>query len=183
MRKSVVCALVSTLCFMSAVHAETTDNVMSTSDIIVDGAITSGDGACTVLMDKDVVNLLADKTTIVPQSKRKADHFDGTFSVSMTGDEICIRRIQEGKIAVRFTGPADEVEGSVFANTATGESAAKGVGVGLFLSSLGRIAINQGAIPVTPKPLSLSAQVVGLTGQEVVEGNVQASITVEVVRL
>ncbi|ALX80436.1 fimbrial protein [Cronobacter malonaticus] len=101
----------------------------------------------------------------------------------MTGDEICIRRIQEGKIAVRFTGPADEVEGSVFANTATGENAAKGVGVGLFLSSLGRIAINQGAIPVTPKPLSLSAQVVGLTGQEVVEGNVQASITVEVVRL
>ncbi|ELY6245477.1 fimbrial protein [Cronobacter universalis] len=101
----------------------------------------------------------------------------------MTGDEICNQRIQEGKIAVRFMGPADDVEGSVFANTANGENAAKGVGVGLFLSNRARININQGAIPVSMKPLDLSAQVVGLTGQDIVEGNVQAMITVEVVRL
>ncbi|EKM0528870.1 fimbrial protein [Cronobacter turicensis] len=120
---------------------------------------------------------------MVPQSQLKSNTFDGTLLVSLSGDEVCNQRIEEGKIAVRFTGPADEVEGSVFANTATGENAAKGVGVGLFLSSRGRVTINQGAIPVRTQPLALSAQVIGLTGQEVVEGNVQTSITIEIVRL
>ncbi|ELY3544256.1 fimbrial protein [Cronobacter turicensis] len=101
----------------------------------------------------------------------------------MSGDSICNERVQQGKMAVRFTGPADEVEGSVFANTATGENAAKGVGVGLFYNSRGRVVINQDAIPVTTKPLELGMQVVSLTGQDIVEGNVQAAITVEVVRL
>ncbi|EPN9528784.1 fimbrial protein [Cronobacter malonaticus] len=183
MRKSVLCAIIPAFFMMSAAHAEPADNVMSSSDITVDGAITSGSGSCTVVMSKGAVSLLADKSSIVPQSKMKTDYFNGTLSVTLSGDDICNQRIQEGKIAVRFTGPADDVEGSVFANTATGENAARGVGVGLFLSNRGRVTINQGAIPVGTKPLALSPQVVGLTGQEVVEGNVQAVITVEVVRL
>ncbi|EPE7490970.1 fimbrial protein [Cronobacter universalis] len=183
MRKPILCAMISALFAMSVAHAEPVDNVMSSSDITVDGAITSGNGACTVSMNKSSISLLADKSTIVPQSQMKSDRFNGSLSVSLTGDEICNQRIQEGKIAVRFMGPADDVEGSVFANTANGENAAKGVGVGLFLSNRARITINQGAIPVSMKPLDLSAQVVGLTGQDIVEGNVQAMITVEVVRL
>ncbi|EOI3468523.1 fimbrial protein [Cronobacter turicensis] len=183
MRKSVLFAMISTLFMMSAAQAEPTDNVMSSANITLDGAITAGDGACTVAMNKNSISLLADKTTMVPQSQLKSNTFDGTLLVSLSGDEVCNQRIEEGKIAVRFTGPADEVEGSVFANTATGENAAKGVGVGLFLSSRGRVTINQGAIPVRTKPLALSAQVIGLTGQEVVEGNVQTSITIEIVRL
>ncbi|WP_436894166.1 fimbrial protein [Siccibacter turicensis] len=183
MRKSVLCAMIPALFIMSAAHAEPEDSVMSSTNITVDGAITSGDGSCAVAMNKSSISLLADKTTVVPQSQTKSNSFNGTLSVSLSGDDICNQRIQDGKIAVRFTGPADEVEGNVFANTATGENAAKGVGVGLFLSNRSRIVINQGAIPVRTKPLEMSAQVVGLTGQEIVEGNVQAAITVEIIRL
>lgn len=183
MRKSVLCAMIPALFIMSVAHAVPGDNVVSSANITLNGTITAGDGLCTVAMNKKTISLLADKTTIVPQTQLKSNYFDGTLQVSMSGDAICNQRINEGKIAVRFTGPADEVEGSVFANTATGENAAKGVGVGLFLSSRGRVTINQSAIPVSTKPLGLSAQVVGLTDQEVVEGNVQTSITVEIVRL
>lgn len=183
MRKSLLYAAMSALFIMSYAQAESTNDLMSSTDITIDGAISGGDGACTVAMSKNTISLLADKTTIIPQSQQKANSFNGTFFVSMSGDSICNERMQQGKMAVRFTGPADEVEGTVFANTATGENAAKGVGVGLFYSSRGRVTINQGAIPVTTKPLELGMQVVSLTGQDVVEGNVQAAITVEVVRL
>ncbi|EOG5435340.1 fimbrial protein [Cronobacter sakazakii] len=183
MRKTLLCATLSALFLMNVAHAEPEDNVLSSTKITVDGAISDGQGSCAVAMSKDTINLIADESNIIPQSKTRANTFSGTLSVSLSGDEICNERIQQGKIAVRFTGPADDVEGSVFANTATGEDAAKGVGIGVFYSNFQRMAINQGAIPMSTKPLDLGLQVVGLTGQQFVKGTVQAAITVEVVRL
>lgn len=183
MKKSILGVTLSALFAVCAAHAEPADTVMSSTDITVDGAISAGDGSCSIAMSKNAVNLIADKTHMIPQDQYKANYFGDTLSVSMSGDDICNQRIQEGKIAVRFTGPADDVEGTVFANTATGENAAKGVGVGVFYQTGGRMTINQGAIPVTMKPLVVGMQVVNLNGEDVVEGSVQAAITVEVVRL
>src|SRR5690606_22525109 len=151
--KSVLCAMIPALFMMSAAHAEPEDSVMSSTNITVDGAITSGDGSCAVAMSKSSISLLAHKTTIVPQSKPKSDSFNANLSVSLSGDDICNQRIQEDKIAVWLTGPADEVAVSVFSNTATGENAAKDVGVGLLLRNRSRIVINQGGIPIPTKPI------------------------------
>lgn len=183
MRKSFLCAALSAFFITGFAHAASTDDVMSSTSITVDGAISGGEGSCAVAMSKNTISLIADKKTMIPQSQMRANTMGDVFSVSMTGDDICNKRIAQGKIAVRFTGPADDVEGTVFANTATGENAAKGVGIGLFYQRQGRVVINQGAIPVTMKPLMMGMQVVSLTGQDVVEGKVQAAVTVEVVRL
>ncbi|EOV9571459.1 fimbrial protein [Cronobacter turicensis] len=185
MKKTILGSALCALMMMSAVHAESTDSLITSTDITIDGAISGGDGACTVTTNKSAISLLASKTNILSQSDHKTHTFAPLLSITLSGDDICNRRIEEGKIAVRFTGPVDSVEGTLLANVATGENAAKGVGVGIFMSNFARLDANMtGAVPVTSKPLPIDLQVVKLNGQnDITEGTVEASLVIEIVRL
>ncbi|WP_024547999.1 fimbrial protein [Siccibacter turicensis] len=185
MKKTILGSALSALIIMSSAHAESTDSVITSTDITIDGAISGGDGACTVTTNKNAISLLAGKTTMLSQNDHKTTTFAPQLSITLSGDDICNQRIEEGKIAVRFSGPTDSVEGSVLANVATGANAAKGVGVGIFMSNFARLDLNmKGAVPVTTKPLPIDLQVVRLNGQnDFTEGTVEASLVIEIVRL
>lgn len=180
MKKIILAMGLSSLGLMNAYAQDSTD-------ISVSGYISDTAGACAVQIDKSSIQLYADPAHINKQAEQKLNYYspDGAVNITIDGDEGCHNTLKSGRIYLKFTGPADNADGTVLANTADGENAAKGVGVGIFSGSYNNIMfhVNQSIMPVYDKPTSVNLGVVQLSNQSVVPGDVQTSMTVNIERL
>ncbi|MBE4916878.1 type 1 fimbrial protein [Enterobacter cloacae complex sp. P6RS] len=99
----------------------------------------------------------------------------------------CYEAISSGHIALTLSGMADDVEGTVLANTYPQEDKAQGVGIGLYQFSTGKpIKINSDYLHFdAPGSLdaTLGLEMVKLKGKIVKSGNVSGSLTVGIQHL
>lgn len=141
----------------------------------INGSLTGDHSECTVQTDLSSVDLSGEIADLPEQNTYANDKATTlNYSVESTG-ESCYNRV-----ALQFHGVADAT-GTVLANTEAGESAAKGVGIGLFTSNNDPLKLNDQFIPHTQGSFLL--QLVKLNGQTPVEGFVYSALTIDVVRL
>lgn len=179
MKKSILAAAVSALFMVGAAHAEVNPNDTSAT-LSVTGSVTQ-EYSCAVNLSQSTITLNSDINDLVTQGTSTAN--GSTVVISLTGSDECVNLANNGKIAYKMSGKADNADGNVLANTST-ENAATGVGIGLY-DYQGNV------VPVNGEPLlarksdstPLSLSLVKLNGQEAVAGSVQGSLTIEVERL
>jgi len=103
----------------------------------------------------------------------------------------CSEAVKAGQIALKFTGAADDADGTTLANAYTESNGAKGVGLGIFgPGDYAPIAINKGTLNVAatlPDDLrgavQFNVEMVKLTDQQVTPGAVYGALTVQIERL
>lgn len=144
----------------------------------INGSLTGDHSECTVQTDLSSVDLSGEIVDLPQQGVFINDIATKlNYTVESTG-ESCY-----GRVALQFHGVADPT-GTVLANTDTGETAAKGVGIELFDSARNLntpLNINSQIIPHFPDSLYL--QLVKLDGQTPVVGTVNGALTIDIVRL
>jgi len=141
----------------------------------ISGSLTGDHSECTVQTDLSSVDLSGEITDI-PQQGVFVNNIAKklNYTVESTG-EACYNRV-----ALQFHGVTDAT-GKVLANTDTGETAAKGVGIGLYDMYQDPLDINSQITAHTEGSLYL--QLVKLDGHTPVEGNVNGALTIDIVRL
>ncbi|EOU9538377.1 fimbrial protein [Cronobacter dublinensis] len=182
MKKTLTGLTLSTLLFSGISMAEDTAAALSVS-----GTVSDNSTACQVTLSKSSVNL----TDNINQMINQGDKATSITPISMTvmgvnNNFTCGKKIYDGRIAVRFLGTHDNADGSAFANTASGEDAATGVGIGLFETNNNPIDINQ-PWHLTTKAYAVTQffglQLVKLNGQTATSGKIAGDMTVQVERL
>ncbi|UJD92851.1 type 1 fimbrial protein [Lelliottia amnigena] len=88
-----------------------------------------------------------------------------------------------GKVAIVLNGLADDAEGTTLANTDTSAGAAKGIGIGLFDSNYSPLTINSSQITTDTSIGQIYLQAVRLNTQVPVEGTLNGSLTLNIIRL
>ncbi|MND81480.1 hypothetical protein D3C80_732790 [compost metagenome] len=78
---------------------------------------------------------------------------------------------------------ADDAEGTTLANSDTSAGAAKGIGIGLFDASYAPITINSNQINTNTGNGQILLQAVRLNTQVPVEGTLNGSLTLNIIRL
>ncbi len=101
--------------------------------------------------------------------------------MSIEGGDQCTAMVAQGKIAYRFSGTADNADGTALANSLTDATAAKGVAIGIFDADNKPVEVNTGLLPATTDTV-FALQMVQLKGQDAV-GNINTAVTIEVERL
>lgn len=156
--------------------------------LTITGSVTQQNSACAVSLTKSSITLSSDVSNIVTQGE------DATFiepvAVSITDEsgnwsQPCQQAIDQNQLAIRFTGTADNSEGSVLANMASTDGAASGVGVGIFSQAKQPISVNTGVMKLMDSNNGgiFGLQLVKLKNQTVTTGKVSSVVTVEIVRL
>ncbi|WP_336286829.1 fimbrial protein [Cronobacter dublinensis] len=179
MKKSLLCLLLSSVFTTGVAHA-----IDRSATITISGAVSApSQGDCTVLTSQQSVQL-SGTTDHLPQQDKTADHVNSTFVVTVGGDEVCVKKISDHRIAIKFSGTSDSANGTVLANTDTSESAAKGVGIGLYTPDGQPLDFKTYQPEInSAAPISLGLKMVQLNGQTPEAGSVQGAMTIEVVRL
>lgn len=141
----------------------------------ISGSLTGDHSECTVQTDLSSVDLSGEIADIPQQGVFINDIATKlNYTVESTG-ESCYNRV-----AMQFHGVTDAT-GKVLANTDTGETAAKGVGIGLYDMYQDPLDINSQITAHTQGSLYL--QMVKLDGQTPVVGTVNGALTIDIVRL
>ncbi|WP_105632087.1 fimbrial protein [Cronobacter dublinensis] len=179
MKKTILGLAVSAMFMAGAVQAETNANDVSAT-LNITGTV-SKESSCTVNLSQSTVDLAGKLDTIVDQRKKNNPNMS-TVSLNITGDSECETFMEQGKIAYKFIGTADNADGVSLANAATGASAATGVGINLYNSNGDIIDINSQLI-ATSGPTTLGLGLVSLVNQELTTGSVQGSLTIQLERL
>ncbi|ELY2857076.1 fimbrial protein [Cronobacter dublinensis] len=179
MKKTILGLAVSALFMVGAAQAETNPNDVSAT-LSVTGSVTANDSVCSVDLSDTSVNLNEDISTMV-ESGQKLNN-SKTVVMNIKGDDNCKLSLEQGKLAYKFLGTADSVDGNALANTASGDVAAKGVGVGLYNDSDEVIKVND-TVTATTTGYSLKLGLVKLAGQTASVGSVQSALTIQIERL
>lgn len=143
---------------------------------------------CIVSLSQSVINLTSSSKDMIKQGENATSPERLVLTVhSPDGNWTqCDKDVYDGKVAIKFTGTHDDADGTDFANTATGENAASGVGIGLF---------NYDNTPIDTRDIFnirartnisvnyLGLQLVQLAGQTVTSGTVAGNITFQIERL
>ncbi|MBM7355464.1 fimbrial protein [Lelliottia amnigena] len=160
--------------------AEQTDNTSTT--IQISGVATSDyDLVCMVSPSVSTVSLLEMPDTLIKQGADATSPAQVHLEVQGPGD-MCDSLVKAGKIAFRFSGKIDDADGTVLANSLTDDTAAKGVGVGIYDANNKPVNVNGGLLPAQ-KDTVFGLQMVQLKGQEAVAGNINSYVTIEIERL
>ncbi|EPN9528786.1 fimbrial protein [Cronobacter malonaticus] len=191
MKRIIPGLVLAATCFSTASYAE-----INTSDIpatlSISGQLKNAPSPyCQITLSNSVIALTSDTGSLVEQGKNATSISLLSFTVGpVSGPQEeyseCGRKIYDGKIAVRFTGTYDNADGTTFANTATGDNAASGVGIGLFRTDNTPIDVRE--IYNIKDKTSYSGNFIGLQlvklkGQTVKTGSVAGNITFQVERL
>jgi len=143
----------------------------------ISGSLTGDHSECTVQTDLSSVDLSGEIVDLAPQGVFINDRAKKlNYTVESTG-EVCYNRV-----ALQFHGVTD-ASGKVLANTDTGETAAKGVGIGLYDMYQDPLDINSQIIPHFDTEGSLYLQLVKLDGQTPVVVTVNGALTIDIDRL
>ncbi|MBL5900524.1 type 1 fimbrial protein [Lelliottia amnigena] len=160
--------------------AEQTDNTSTT--IQINGVATSDyELVCAVATSAGSVSLLEMPDTLIKQGA------DATAPVQVHlyvygPAEKCDSLVEAGKIAYRFSGKIDDADGTVLANSLTDDSAAKGVGVGIYDANNKPVNVNGGSLHAQ-KDTVIGLQMVQLKGKEAIAGNINSFVTIDIERL
>lgn len=142
---------------------------------------------CQIELSDSVINLYSASGALTEQDANATSATPLSFTVkSVDKYSECGKKIYDGQIAVKFVGTYDEAEGNAFANTLTGESAAKGVGIGMFDMKNAPIDVSQMYKIVDNTNIStniIGLQMIKLKGQTVTPGSVAGGITFQIERL
>lgn len=153
----------------------------------ISGTVSEGQFSCGVLLDESSVSLIQDSDTLIKQG----DNATTPTLVKITinggdangGGNLCNDLITEGKIAYKFTGTADNADGTSLANTLSDQTAAQGVGIGIFDDQNKPIAANTGLVLAKEEVTTIGLQMVQLHNQTPVAGNINSTVTVQIERL
>ncbi|EKM0528872.1 type 1 fimbrial protein [Cronobacter turicensis] len=187
MKKIISGLAVAAVCFSSATYATTTtQDVPATLNI--SGTVSANKtDQCQILLNQEMINLTASANNLIEQGQNGTSTEEMTFSVSSTSQvSECDKQLYDGKIAVKFVGTYDDADGTAFANTAVGENAATGVGIGLFnhdktpLDASEIYNLSPGSNTATK---IIGLQLIKLKGETVKTGAVAGNITFQVERL
>lgn len=179
MKKTVLGLAVSALFMVGAAQATTNPNDVSAT-LSVTGAVTANDSYCSVDLSDTSVALNEYISTMVESGQKLTN--SKTVVMNIKGDDNCRLSLAQGKLAYKFLGTADSVDGNTLANTASADVAAKGVGVGLYNYDDEVVKVND-TVAATTNGYSLKLGLVKLAGQEPTVGAVQGSLTVQIERL
>ncbi|EOV9673182.1 fimbrial protein [Cronobacter turicensis] len=167
----------------------------SSAGLTLSGAITPLVTGCEISLSKQLVYLEGNVSRLPHQGTNAIN--PSSITAYITGKDMegagsleCSEAVKAGQIALKFTGTADNVEGTVLANSYTESNAAKGVGIGVFgPGNYPPVAINSGLLQyLTPLPdlrgaIQFNVELVKLTGKEVTPGNVAGALTIQIERL
>lgn len=183
MKKSILGLVVSSMFVMGAAHAEVNPNDVSAT-LTVNGTVTPAPEAiCHVELTKSYVSLNSEIDTLASQGAN-INTPQEVIGVQLAGNGTqCTAMSMEGKIAYKLNGTADGAEGSVLANSLTGQSAAQGVGIGLYNTAGDVVNVNNSIMADSSGVTLLGLNLVKLNGQEAVAGGVQGTLTIQVERL
>ncbi|ELY3544260.1 type 1 fimbrial protein [Cronobacter turicensis] len=181
------------LALSALITASVTPAIATTQDVSatlnISGIVNSDvEDHCTVTLNQSVINLTSSSNDLINQGEDATSPERLVLTVQSPDEKWtqCDKDIYNGKIAIKFTGTHDNADGTAFANTATGENAAAGVGIGLF---------NYNNTPIDSREIYnirdlsndsvnyLGLQLVKLTGQAIKTGAVAGNITFEIERL
>ncbi|EPE7079379.1 fimbrial protein [Cronobacter sakazakii] len=155
--------------------------------LAISGKVNDTSEYCQITLSDSVVNLNASPDQMVEQGQNASSPTIISFSVKGTKDFTqCSKDVYEGKIAVRFTGTYDNADGTTFANINMGDSAASGVGIGLFQPNKTPIdarEIYQIQNRTNDSTNLIGLELVKLSNQTVKAGTVAGNITFQVERL
>lgn len=168
-------ALFTTL-IMAAGVTQATDIPATLS---ITGNATNAEAACAININPATISLQSEVDKLVIQGSKNIAN--KSVNVSVSGNSECYEMLLQNKIAYRFLGTADDVEGSVLANTDTSPEAAKNVGIGLFRKD-GDIINLKDIMPATGSDY-IGLEMVSLKRGEATKGNVNSTLTIQVERL
>ncbi|WP_446030291.1 fimbrial protein [Lelliottia amnigena] len=159
-----------------AVQADNTSTTIQISGV----ATSDYELVCMVSPSVGTVSLLEMPDTLIKQGDDATSPVQVHLEVQ--GPDTCDTLVKEGKIAYRFSGKTDDADGTVLANSVTDNTAAKGVGVGIYDANNKPVNVNGGLLPAQ-KDTVFGLQMVQLKGQEAVAGNINSYVTIDIERL
>lgn len=155
--------------------------------ISISGSVSESNFSCAVLLDESSVSLIQDSDTLIKQGDNATTPTLVKIAVSggdaNGGPNLCNTLIHEGKIAYKFLGTTDNADGTSLANVLSDETAAQGVGIGIFDDQNKPIAANTGLLLAKEEVTTIGLQMVQLHNQTPVAGNINSTVTVQIERL
>lgn len=179
MKKNVLGLMISGLFVVSAglAHAESSD-VAAT--LTISGTVKNTEFSCIVNMSESSVSIMETPDALIKQGDNATSPKE--IHLSVDGDERCDALVTEGKIAYKVLGIADNADGTALANDLVDETAAKGVGIGIFDADKKPVSVNTGLLNAHEDTV-FGLQMVQLTNQQAVAGNINATASVQIERL
>ncbi len=175
MKKTVLGLAMSALLITGSAMAQ--DN---SATVAIDGTVKPAGTVCSVQSSETSVSLLELPENLINQGDNATSPY--IVHLSVNGDPKCTTLVEEGKMAFRFSGVADEGDGTALANLLTDDSAAKGVAIGMFDGDNKPVAVNTGLL-TAKKDTTFGLQMVRLTGSQAVSGNINSYVTIDIERL
>ena len=146
----------------------------------ISGSATNMLAGCTVNINPSTISLESIPLNAMPWQGGNTIPRN-PVNVSISGSSECYALALANRLAYRFVGTPDAVEGPVLANTDTSTQAAAGVGIGLY-DMHGKFLSIKDTVPVANLE-RMSMQVVSLKGQRATEGSVTGTLTIQLERL
>lgn len=182
MKSNIIALAISSLFIMGTACAEDTPATLS-----VTANVTQKTTACQVNLDKSSLELTGEANKLIAQGEKATSITPFVMTViGVDNNFTCGKKLLDGEIAVRFVGTYDNADGNTLANKATGETAASGIGIGLFNTKNEPVDITQPyKLPsgTNAPTVYLGMQLVKLNGQEPKEGAVSSDMTIQIERL
>jgi len=173
MKKTFIAFTLASLFMASAVQAKDYSAVVDIS-----GSVVGDHTECAIFAESSVT--LAGKIETLPaQGANATKPSQLGYSIQpINGNSSCV-----GKVELQLHGNSDDSDGNTLKNDDATDAGAKGVGIGLFDANFKPINIKDNHITITDQPSFINLQMVKLTDQTPVEGNVHGSLTLEAVHL
>lgn len=164
-------------------------------DFVVYGRLEKAKSGCTVLMSKYVLDLHHNINALPEQGSAIAAMTPDEHIFIQLGGDNCDADEGYKNIGLRFVGAADDVDGSVLANTDTSETAAVGIGIQLFdmfhtaitpnvtIAKFPAAALAGGNAATHTASFPLNLSLVQLKNATATMGAVKTNLTVQIERL
>ncbi|EKK4013104.1 type 1 fimbrial protein [Cronobacter sakazakii] len=191
MRKRKIAGLaINLFIFAGAAQANLESQDVSAS-LFITGKLSDPHQACRVSLSQESLSFSVNASQLVSQGDNATEpQVVSLFINGADRDGACEELVSEGHIAIKFTGEADNAEGTTLANQyPSSENAASGVGIGFFAEDSTPVVINNGLLKVSKVTLShlgkvnFGVQPVKLANQNVKTGEVSGAVTIQIERL
>ena len=171
MKKTLLAFALASLFMTGAVQA-----VDHSATVDINGTLTRNTTECNIITSASSLTLQSHIENLPNQGSNATNSASGIMLA--INDSSC-----NGKVVLQLHGQADYADGTTLANTDSSDTAAKGVGIGIFNNDLAPLEINKSNITLSTNSSAIFLQMVKLNNQTPVEGTVHGSLTIDVVRL
>ncbi|MEE9686038.1 fimbrial protein [Lelliottia amnigena] len=177
MRTKILSAAFSTLLLAGAAHAEDTS-----ATVDINGTVTSDStGTCGLTLNQNLVSLSENIKNVINQGDKNYNGDGPNVYFYFSGGDECFKLAGEGRLVYRFSGTADDADGTAIANTDSSEAGAKGLGIGIYDKDHNVIALNKGTLTATSTGIDMiNFTMVKLAGHEAFAGKVRGTLTISI---